>query len=103
MTFCKHSAAVTPVKVMSGIKGIKFLLFFLFQLDNSVLATVKTCLPLSPTKVNVHLIPHSHDDVGWKQTMDEYYRNRVRSIYDTVIEALWADEKRRYFHLKTLM
>ena len=99
MTFCKHSAAVTPVKVMSGIKGIKFLLFFLFQLDNSVLATVKTCLPLSPTKVNVHLIPHSHDDVGWKQTMDEYYRNRVRSIYDTVIEALWADENRRYFHL----
>ena len=85
-------------KVMEGIKGIKFLLrlFFLLQLENSfVLATIKSCLPLSPTKVNVHLIPHSHDDVGWIQTVDEYYRNRVRSIYDTVIEALWADKKRR--------
>jgi hypothetical protein len=44
----------------------------------------------------VHLVPHSHDDVGWKKTVDGYFTGdrvdvahcRVESILDSVIEEL---------------
>lgn len=48
--------------------------------------------------INVHLIPHSHDDVGWKETVDEYYNQgqiQVKQIYDSVVEALLENPKRR--------
>ena len=31
-------------------------------------------------KLNVHLVPHSHDDVGWLMTIDQYYIGSNNSI-----------------------
>jgi hypothetical protein len=44
----------------------------------------------------VHLIPHSHDDVGWIETPEEYFYGKggkaktasVKLIYDTVVQEL---------------
>ena len=33
-----------------------------------------------PDKVNVHLVPHSHDDVGWLKTVDQYFVGANNSI-----------------------
>ena len=44
--------------------------------------------------LTVHLVPHSHQDLGWVKTMDEYFSGSnhfsqnaaVRDTLDTVVE-----------------
>nr|CAD7590769.1 unnamed protein product [Timema genevievae] len=48
-------------------------------------AWVKSCPKLDPNKLNVHLIAHTHDDVGWLKTVDQYY-------YGTFFWKWWMDQ-----------
>lgn len=56
----------------------------------------------------VHLIPHTHDDVGWLKTVDEYFtgshdttaRAGVELILDTVIHELIKDPKKRFTYVE---
>ncbi|XVE67608.1 hypothetical protein DITRI_Ditri09bG0001600 [Diplodiscus trichospermus] len=61
-----------------------------------------------PDKVNVHLVPHSHDDVGWLKTVDQYYfggNNSIRgacvqNVLDSVISALLDDKNRKFIYVE---
>lgn len=52
----------------------------------------------------MHLLPHSHDDVGWLKTVDEYYSGTnqeaqhatVYLIMDNVVSELMKDPSRKF-------
>ncbi|KAI5069031.1 hypothetical protein GOP47_0015332 [Adiantum capillus-veneris] len=59
-------------------------------------------------KLNVHLVPHTHDDVGWLKTVDQYFVGSnnsiqvaaVQYILDSVISALQADPNRKFIYVE---
>ncbi|CAH2083597.1 unnamed protein product [Euphydryas editha] len=69
----------------------------------------ESCPTLSQDVLNVHIVPHTHDDVGWLKTVDQYYygsRNNIQKagvqyILDSVIKELWEDPKRRFIYVET--
>jgi hypothetical protein len=55
--------------------------------------------------MTVHIVLHTHDDVGWLKTKDDYYSGKnpdhrsnasVKKILDSVISELLKDEDRAF-------
>ena len=42
----------------------------------------------------------SHDDVGWLETVDEYYVDQVQFILDGVVEELKKDPMKRFIYVE---
>ncbi|PIA57396.1 hypothetical protein AQUCO_00600257v1 [Aquilegia coerulea] len=59
-------------------------------------------------KLNVHLVPHSHDDVGWLKTVDQYYVGSnntiqgacVRNVLDSLVDSLLRDPNRKFIFVE---
>jgi lysosomal alpha-mannosidase len=59
-------------------------------------------------KLTVHLSPHTHDDVGWLKTVDQYYYGasnsiqvaEVQYILDTVVSSLLANPSRKFIYVE---
>ncbi|CAI5530291.1 unnamed protein product [Closterium sp. Naga37s-1] len=52
------------------------------------------------SKLNVHLVAHSHDDLGWTSTIDKYYVSSVQYIIETVIDQLEANPDRKFIQVE---
>ncbi|CAE8668024.1 unnamed protein product, partial [Polarella glacialis] len=58
--------------------------------------------------INVHLVPHTHDDAGWLKTVDEYFAGQnnsiqnanVQYILDSVIKSLAENPDRRFVYVE---
>eukprot|EP00698_Gefionella_okellyi_P007431 TRINITY_DN1813_c0_g1_i1.p1 TRINITY_DN1813_c0_g1~~TRINITY_DN1813_c0_g1_i1.p1 ORF type:complete len:1001 (-),score=263.05 TRINITY_DN1813_c0_g1_i1:1985-4987(-) len=62
-----------------------------------------------PGILNVHLVPHTHNDPGWLKTVDEYFMGAnnsiqhagVQYILDSVMLSLRANPDRRFIYVET--
>ncbi|CAK9186898.1 unnamed protein product [Ilex paraguariensis] len=67
-----------------------------------------TSQSIIPGKLNVHLVAHTHDDVGWLKTVDQYYVGSnnsiqgacVQNVLDSLIPALLADKNRKFIYVE---
>uniref|UniRef100_A0A665VZF2 Alpha-mannosidase n=1 Tax=Echeneis naucrates TaxID=173247 RepID=A0A665VZF2_ECHNA len=93
--------------------SLLYLLYFirLLKIDFPAVEP-STTLPLSnghTNMLNVHLVPHTHDDVGWLKTVDQYYygdRNDIQHagvqyILDSVVDQLLKNPDRRFIYVET--
>ncbi|CAG9841044.1 unnamed protein product [Diabrotica balteata] len=98
---------------MEGKRYIYFIFLFvsILEVNSDYLdsCATKACSNIEPDKINVHLIPHSHDDVGWLKTIEDYFygeRNDIHNtgvqyVLDSVLQALKQNDKRRYIQVET--
>jgi alpha-mannosidase len=63
------------------------------------LSSAASAAPTAPP-LTVHLVCHSHDDVGWQITVDEYYDREVRNILNTVVASLALNSSRRFMYVE---
>ncbi|KAL5862667.1 hypothetical protein ACOSQ3_000181 [Xanthoceras sorbifolium] len=67
-----------------------------------------TSAGLAPGKINVHLVAHTHDDVGWLKTVDQYYVGSnnsiqgacVQNVLDSIVPALSANKNRKFIYVE---
>ncbi|XP_050359941.1 lysosomal alpha-mannosidase-like [Nymphalis io] len=83
---------------------IKYLLTPLPQLGEK--CGYDSCPAVKNGWINVHIVPHSHAELGYMNTFDRHYTGiddfydksnlNMRKILDSTISELWADENRKF-------
>nr|XP_058918757.1 lysosomal alpha-mannosidase isoform X1 [Kogia breviceps] len=87
---------------------LSFLFLLLLATPSAWAAGYQTCPKVEPDMLNVHLVAHTHDDVGWLKTVDQYFYGiqndvqhaGVQYILDSVISSLLAEPTRRFIYVE---
>ena len=74
----------------------------------AAVALCALCGSLSAAALTVHVVPHTHDDVGWLKTVDEYYSGTnntiqhaaVRNILNAVTSSLRQNPDRKFTYVE---
>ncbi|EDW77497.1 uncharacterized protein Dwil_GK24528 [Drosophila willistoni] len=96
------------MKYLGGIALLVALLAINIK-DAQAVCGYESCPATQPNMINIHMVPHSHDDVGWLKTVDQYFYGHrsniqhagVQYIIDTVVAELIKDPKRRFIQVET--
>lgn len=69
-----------------------YALLLLFKMQLTIIFSI---LAFISSEINIHIIPHTHLDVGWIHTIEEY-RLIVNQIFNTVVEDLKSNLERTF-------
>jgi len=77
-------------------------------LRQPIVETPKLAASDDDSVLNVHIVPHTHDDVGWLKTVEEYYYGfnstiqhaHVQAILDSAMEALFKNPNRTFTYVE---
>ncbi|XP_017057316.2 LOW QUALITY PROTEIN: lysosomal alpha-mannosidase [Drosophila ficusphila] len=80
-----------------------------FVKQSQAVCGYESCPATKPNMVNIHLVPHSHNDVGWLKTVDQSYYGYLNKIHhagvqyilDSVVSQLLQDPQRRFIQVET--
>ncbi|KAM0936003.1 putative alpha-mannosidase [Dioscorea sansibarensis] len=78
-----------------------------FSVESKYIA-YNTSQGIVPGKLNVHIVAHTHDDVGWLKTIDQYYVGSnnsiqgacVQNVLDSMVTALLQDKNRKFIYVE---
>ncbi|KAF6169447.1 hypothetical protein GIB67_021450 [Kingdonia uniflora] len=99
------------IRLIISQQAVVFILLVIFTSTiyaDSMYIVYNTSERIIANKLNVHLVPHTHDNVGWLKTVDRYYGGSnnliqgpcVQNILDSVVEALLADKNRKFIYVE---
>ncbi len=74
-------------------------MFLLFLL---LLSLPPPARPASYPEVTLYLVPHSHTDPGWIETLEHYYEQQVSDILTQVVQELRMDPQKRFTWAETV-
>ncbi|XP_016979624.1 lysosomal alpha-mannosidase [Drosophila rhopaloa] len=85
------------------------IILVVFLKHSKAVCGYESCPATKANMVNIHLVPHSHNDVGWLKTVDQSYygyKNAihhagVQYILDNVVSELIKDPNRRFIQVET--
>ncbi|XP_053232372.1 lysosomal alpha-mannosidase [Podarcis raffonei] len=103
-------ATAAGASAMGLRSGLGFLMGAALVAAAAATCGYQSCPVTKPDMLNVHLIPHTHDDVGWLKTVDQYFfgvRNDIQHagvqyILDSVIPQLLADPSKRFIYVEVV-